>query len=81
MQSELEGIKGKFATTAGCLAEMFRVILKTSNELFEKGKSDAYVELISFCHAHCDSEGRVDKTRLQDFLEEKIKDVQMKENK
>lgn len=81
MQTELEEIRTKFTLTASALAELFKVILRTSNEKFEKGKSDAYFELLSFCQAHRDSDDKVNKAVLQAFLEEKIKELQNKESK
>ena len=81
MQSELEEIRSKFTMSASALAELFKVILRTSNEKFEKGKSDAYFELLSFCQAHRDSDDKVNKVVLQAFLEEKIKELQNRESK
>jgi hypothetical protein len=78
MQAELEIIQTKFSAAAGTLAELFRIVLRSQNELFIKGKEDAYVELLAFCHKHCDSEGRVDKAKLHAFLEEKIGELQLK---
>jgi hypothetical protein len=81
MQGELENIKGKFSTLTGGVAELFKVVLKTQNELFEKGKSDAYYDLLTFTHSHSDSEGRIDKAKLKQFLEEKIKEINTKDTK
>jgi hypothetical protein len=78
MQTELETIKNKFAAAGSTLADLFRTVLGSQTELYDKGKQDAYVELLAFCHKHSDAEGRVDKTKVQAFLEEKIIEYQLK---
>lgn len=78
MQTELQIIKEKFAAAGTTLADLFRSVLGSQNELYDKGKQDAYVELLTFCHKHSDSDGRVDKAKLKAFLEEKINELQLK---
>lgn len=78
MQTELEGIRDKFGAASSCLGELFKVVLRSQNDLYGKGKQDAYKELVTFCHKHVDSEGQVDMCKLQAFLEEKIAELQEK---
>jgi hypothetical protein len=78
MQTELDNIKTKFSAAASGLSELFKVVLKSQNDLYDKGKQDAYLELVAFCHKHIDSEGKIDKVKLQSFLEEKINEMQQR---
>lgn len=78
MQTELENIRDKFGVASSCLGELFKVVLRSQNDLYGKGKQDAYQELVAFCHKNADTEGHVDKAKLQSFLEEKISELQQK---
>ena len=80
MQRELEGLQGKFGTAAASLADLFRVVIKSQGELYEKGKSDAFFELLKICQQTTLDDGRIDIASVKAFAEEKLKEIESKSN-
>lgn len=80
MQKELEGLQLKFGTAAASLADLFRVVIKAQGELYEKGKSDAFFELMQACQQRTNEDGRIDIASVKAFAEEKLKEIESKSN-
>jgi hypothetical protein len=79
MERDNEAIKVKFSSAANSVAELFRLMQRSQNGLYEKGKGDAFVELHTFCQNNSDKNGKIDQFIIKAFIEAKIKELTEKD--